>query len=305
MCKQKRIAVAENGVSKQTGRIAKSGFTLVELLVVIAIIALLMSILMPALRRVKMQAQEISCRSNTKQIGLILYMYLQENDFLMPHFWEFDYSAILGANYARSNTKANGYYWRDPGVMSGPIIEPDSGPKTYWGTGLKEFVKDTKVFGCPAFKNALDIDDINKLYGDGVKEFYDSAFGINGYLDWVNVNSIKNQGEVIVTTDHIEPRIEQADDSTLYKNDMFCPGRNGKPLSHYLKDSAGEGDRSEWYRGILRHNVRIQDPWETGGRANVLWLDNHVSNIEERDVFNLEIENRSYDPLWKELDPSW
>ena len=299
MCKQKRIAVAENGVSKQTGRIAKSGFTLVELLVVIAIIALLMSILMPALRRVKMQAQEISCRSNTKQIGLILYMYLQENDFLMPHFWEFDYSAILGANYARSNTKANGYYWRDPGVMSGPIIEPDSGPKTYWGTGLKEFVKDTKVFGCPAFKNALDIDDINKLYGDDVKEFYDSAFAINGYLDWANVNSIKNQGEVIVATDHIEPRIEQADDND--GNDMFCPGRPVMPLTHYLEG----GSRAAWYRAILRHNVRLQESWKTGGRANVLWLDNHVSTIEEEDVFNLEIENRSYDPLWKELDPSW
>ena len=299
MCKQKRIAVAENGVSKQTGRIAKSGFTLVELLVVIAIIALLMSILMPALRRVKMQAQEISCRSNTKQIGLILYMYLQENDFLMPHFWEFDYSAILGANYARSNTKANGYYWRDPGVMSGPIIEPDSGPKTYWGTTLKEYVKETKVFGCPAFKNALDIDDINKLYGDDVKEFYDSAFAINGYLDWANVNSIKNQGEVIVATDHIEPRIEQADDND--GNDMFCPGRPVMPLTHYLEG----GSRAAWYRAILRHNVRLQESWKTGGRANVLWLDNHVSTIEEEDVFNLEIENRSYDPLWKELDPSW
>jgi len=304
MCKQKRIALAENGISRQTGRSVKSGFTLVELLVVIAIIALLMSILMPALRRVKMQAQEVSCRSNIKQIGLIIFMHLQENDFLMPHFWEFNYGTIDGVDYDQSHTWSNGYYWRNPGVMSGPIIIPNSLDasgdriKTYWGTTLKEYVKDTKVFGCPAFKNALDIDDINKLYGDDVKEFYDSAFTINGYLDWVNVNSIRNQGEVIVSTDHIEPRTEAAHQpEDAHNNDMFCLGNADTPLSHYYPD----GSRAAWYRAIFRHNVRIQDPFETGGRANVLWLDNHVSVIEERDVFNLEIQDRSYDPLWKEL----
>jgi prepilin-type N-terminal cleavage/methylation domain-containing protein/prepilin-type processing-associated H-X9-DG protein len=276
----------------------RKGFTLVELLVVISIIALLMAILMPALRRVKMQAEEISCRSNIKQVGLILYMHLQENEFFMPHCWEFDYSGVLGANYTHSDTKANGYFWRLRGVTTGPIVEPIDNPDmSYWATTLKPYVKETKVFGCPAFKNALEMAQIAKLYSADVKEFYDTAVAINAYLDWVNVNSIKSQGDVIVVSDHIEPRIEQGNDNA--NNDMFCPGSPNMPLTHYIQG----GSRSAWYRGIFRHNIRLSDPFKTGGRVNVLWLDNHVSVIEEEEVFNLEIPNRSYDPLWKELIP--
>ena len=59
-------------------------FTLIELLVVIAIIALLMAILMPALQRARQQARTVVCRSNLKQVGLIILFYLQDNDGIMP-----------------------------------------------------------------------------------------------------------------------------------------------------------------------------------------------------------------------------
>jgi prepilin-type N-terminal cleavage/methylation domain-containing protein len=99
-------------VSKQ-----HKGFTLVELLVVIAIIALLMSILMPALALVRRQAKLVICQSNLKQWGAAFAMYCDDYETSMP---------------------------------AGRVPEPYYNP---WWRALEPYYKDRNLLRCPEASN--------------------------------------------------------------------------------------------------------------------------------------------------------
>lgn len=60
------------------------GFTLVELLVVVGIIAMLIAILLPALRTARESANRIVCGSNMRSIGQLLYLYANDNSGILP-----------------------------------------------------------------------------------------------------------------------------------------------------------------------------------------------------------------------------
>ena len=229
-------------------------FTLVELLVVIGIIALLISILLPALGRTRKQAKSVQCQSNLKQIGQCIGVYLAENKQTFPNGinYDYDYGAPVhwqspyDRQYPRPMRTSVPAWFPTADKLNNPYATNYS-PPVY----LQEFLER----GLPAARkpSGTDLGKVNQI--------------------WRCPEVVPgSEGELWMTSDH----------HTLYRfNICFAPGRRATAM----KTSA---------RAVLNYDVCWPDwpaqryphfgPKPDQASINVLYGDGHVTPITFREL---------------------
>jgi prepilin-type N-terminal cleavage/methylation domain-containing protein/prepilin-type processing-associated H-X9-DG protein len=171
---------------------ARRGFTLVELLVVVGIIALMISLLLPALGKARDSARQTACATNLRQVSLAMLMYIGDHEGRLPRA----YSGV-GGTYAWHSLLVGKKYLKvpTPTVMVPPAPpdedftlendirsilmcpETQQGARTHWGWPVQTYTNSSyripwryeDTNGYPGYETSLIVDTsytINAAQGD-------------------------------------------------------------------------------------------------------------------------------------------
>ena len=225
--------------NSRSNRPSRFGFTLVELLVVIAIIALLVSILLPAISKAKIQAKKVMCLSNLRQLGIYDGMYQVNNDgTIMPAWW--------------TDKNSLNHWWYT-------LVE-DS-----FKLGHSGFEEDNwlhEILICPAMQFEIDLSTVLAAgYSRNIRYGSTGAGGpsVSGHFDFRKIEDIKGASQKIVIVDGT---------GALPLHLSFMPFSKQhidwwRHLTHGLPPD--ENGRAQY---VVKGEV---------GSYNVLWLDGHSS----------------------------
>jgi prepilin-type N-terminal cleavage/methylation domain-containing protein len=255
--------------------LSRLGFTLIELLVVIAIIAILASMILPALSRAKEKGRQAKCMSNLRQIGIGVTMYADDNRNFLYYKGTLDDPSLPN----------DGQWTANPRVSV--MLEP-SDDHAYWGIAYYQSIgKNKSIFHCPT---AYYVDEWREDGRTFAREYWqNSTYGLNGHLIGEDgkaprLTAYARPQQTIFAQDSAEQKMEGGEDSIglfpgwsqiLTQWIGKPPGTGGLGAEHY----DGYNFLWEWYR----HN----------GNCETLWLTGSVSSFHYKSV-NIGIDYRYY-----------